>query len=432
MGFGDAILGSIKNALGLNENETATPGWQKRLKEAAYTGPEGQRIVFQYVDLKRKIEKRTRVFQFNGINGKYIQDNGHDDGEYPMVAFFTGDDQDRIATAFEGLLTETGRGKLEHPMYGTFDVVPTGSIDRENLMVSAANQTVIRVNFSSTLADVYPEFNAFPKNKITQTIEGWDVAAAAEFASTVDTQNPVAAAKMVNDVNKAITKASQTIRAASEGLAEAQLAYDNQARKLTQSLNTIVNAPQNLANQIIQLLKSPARTGLGFLQSLNGYTAFSASQTSGFSSVSGSNEVSLNNLLIICATNAAALSANEATFTNRPDALEAAQSIIALNAANSASLDELFVDTGYTDPGATYQANQQTVSEITGKLVSDSFELLNEKVIVLEKSRSLVDVCSELYGNVDDLTLQQFIDNNRIGGSEIFLLERGRRIVYYS
>jgi len=263
MGFGDAVVGAIKNALGLDEGGADIPGWQKRLKEAAYTGPEGTRIVFQYVDLKRSINLRNKIFRFNGINGKFIQSNGHDEGDYPIVAFFTGDDQDRLGTAFEGLLTEPGRGKLEHPMYGTFDVVPTGQIQRENLMVNAANQTAIMVTLSTTLADVYPEFGAVPKNTIDQTLGAWDVGAAAAFETTVDLNDPVGQALMGNSVGKALTKSAQTIRAVSGGLASAQRAYDNQARKITESIDTLVTAPANLAGQLIDLVKSTLKNRSG-------------------------------------------------------------------------------------------------------------------------------------------------------------------------
>ena len=103
-----------------------------------------------------------------------------------------------------------------------------------------------------------------------------------------------------------------------------------------------------------------------------------------------------------------------------------------INEANSAALDELFVNTDFADIGATYQINQKAVAELTGKLVSDSFNLLTERVIYLDRSRSPIDVCSEVYQDVSEETLQRFLNNNLIGGDEFYLLERGRRISYYA
>jgi prophage DNA circulation protein len=432
MGLGDAIVSAVKDTLGLGGDDSTIPGWQQRLKEAAYTSPGGTRIVFQYVDLKRSTKKRTARFQFNGINGAYIQDNGNDEGVYPIVALFTGDDNDRLGTAFEVACLETGRGKLEHPMYGTFDVVPTGTIERSNAMVEEANQTRVMVTFSSTLAEVYPDFSGIPKSQIGQTIAGWDVASAAEFAGNVDLNDPIGQALMGNSVVKGIDKAAQTVRAASNGIAGAQRAFDNQARQLTESLDTLLNAPQDLATQMINLIKSPAGFAEDIGAMLAGYFSFSASLSAGFGDTDNPNDVALNNLMMSCATNATVLSANEIPFKNRADALDTAQNIITLNNANNAALDDLFREQSFLDPGAGFQLNQRAVSQITGRLISDSFGLLPERVIYLQRDRSIVDLCGELYGSVDDSVLQNLIDTNRIGGEELYVVPRGRRIVYYA
>jgi len=432
MGFGDANISAIINTLGLSDNAAQIPGWQKRLKQGAYTGPEGERIVFQFVDLQRTIQKRTTTFEFNGIDGKFVQDNGHDEGVYPLMCYFTGDDHDRIATAFEGLLTERGRGKLEHPMYGTIDVVPTGTIERQNLMVSAANQTTIMVTFSSTLADIYQQFATVPKSKITQTNEGFDIAAAAQFESDVDLSDPVSQAKMASDVLQVLQDSAQTIRNISNGIASAQRDYDNQARKITQSIDTLVTAPANLASQIIELIKSPARTIADIESKLAGYEFFSRDRENQLSDVKDNNAVALNNLVFLSATNASVVSANSQDFVNRPDALETALNVNRISDSNSAILDALFVDTGFIDTGGMYQASQKAVSQIIGKLVSDSFDLLVERIVYLQRDRNMVDVCSQFYGEVTDQALQRFIDTNRIGGEEMYILKRGRKISYYA
>jgi len=433
MGLGDAIVDAVLDTLGLGgSDEVPIPGWQERLKEAAYTSPGGTRIVFQYVDLKRVSTKRTAKFFFNGIDGKYVQDNGHDDGDYPIVALFTGDDNDRLGTAFEAACLEKGRGRLEHPSYGTFDVVPTGTIERSNAMVDEANQTRVAVVFSSTLAQVYPDVSGIPTSQIAASIAGFDVASAAEFAGTVDTNTPVLQALLKNDVTKGINKAAQTVRAASNGIAGAQRAFDNAARQLTESIDTLVNAPGDLASQMVQLIKSPAEFAGDLGSKFGGYFAFSDSLVSDFGSVGNSNGTSFNNLMMLAATNATVLSANSTPFANRPSALDTASQILNLNAQNNAALDNLFEAQNYADPGATYQINQQAVSQITGKLVTDSFNLLPERVIYLQRDRSPIDLCSDLYGSVENAVLDNFIDTNRIGGEELYLIPRGRRIVYYA
>ena len=52
-------------------------------------------------------------------------------------------------------------------------------------------------------------------------------------------------------------------------------------------------------------------------------------------------------------------------------------------------------------------------------------------MIQLDRARTIIDLSAELYGRVDDRTLNFMIDSNRLTGSEILELPRGRSILYY-
>jgi hypothetical protein len=431
MGIGDAIVGAVTSVFADEAAiERPVAEWELRLKEAAYISPGGTRIAFQYVDLSRVIERRTAIFQFAGLDGKYVQDNGHDDGTYPMLAFFSGDNHDQFATAFERALIERGRGRLEHPMYGTQDVVPTGSITRTNQMVQAANQTTVAVTFSATLANVYPDLLAIPSSQATRILDGWDASVAATFAERVDLDDPVDQSNMAQSVLNALDVSAKTVREISKELASAQLEYDERARAITESIDTLVNAPQNLGFQLIQLIKSPARTAISIESKISGFVDFCEALLS--TDTEDENRVALKNLLVTAGTGAAADSANSTEFQSRPQALGAAEDLIALNASNNAGLDEVFTAFAYVDTGDGFKLNEEAVARISGRLVVDAFELLPERAVVLNTARNFIELCSELYGNVEDTTLQRFIDTNSIAGDEFYMLERGRRIVYYA
>jgi hypothetical protein len=62
--------------------------WQDRLREAAYNAPSGQRLVFLYEDVGREVDKKTAAFDFPGVNGTYVQDNGSTSRRYPLRVFF--------------------------------------------------------------------------------------------------------------------------------------------------------------------------------------------------------------------------------------------------------------------------------------------------------------------------------------------------------
>ena len=136
--------------------------WNDRLREAAYTSPNGTRLTFDYEDVRNTVDKKTTGFEFPDANGTFVQDLGHSGRRYPLRIFFWGADYDQEAEAFEALLLERGIGKLEHPIYGAIDVVPFGTITRRDDLKTNANQAVIELTFWQTINLVYPTAQTDP------------------------------------------------------------------------------------------------------------------------------------------------------------------------------------------------------------------------------------------------------------------------------
>jgi hypothetical protein len=82
------------------------------------------------------------------------------------------------------------------------------------------------------------------------------------------------------------------------------------------------------------------------------------------------------------------------------------------------------------DTGEAYQALKEATSLAVGRLVQQSFSLVPERSITLDRNRTIVDVAAQLYGQVDS-RLDFLIETNKLTGSEILELPRGRKIVYY-
>ena len=433
MAFIDDIVPDFAGDL-LGLRDTKIPGWKSRLKEAAYTSPGGTRQTFLYVDFKRSIRKRTSSFEFNGLDGKYIQDRGHDGGDYPFTCYFSGEDHDQLATSFEDLLIEQGRGVLEHPMYGTFDVIPTGSIERTNAMVTGANESIVSVTFSTTLADAYPIPEFTSRNAIDQTLKNFDIAAAAEFDSSIPLKGATGAAQMYSSVTDALAIANSTIGALSDATAAARRAYADQQRLINDSLDTLVGAPLNLAQQLIALVKAPANALSSIQSRLSAYAAFA--QRLFDKPTRYPNDLYINNLLTLAASNATVLACNSTNFSNRSEAQGAARDVIELLDAVNAYNDNNFSTAqaalpSAIDVGGAYQQNQDAVSAVSSSLISSSFDLRVERAVYLDRERSPVDVCAQYLKSLTDTAYQSFLDTNQIGGDENYLLPLGRRIVYY-
>jgi prophage DNA circulation protein len=172
--------------------------WNDRIREAAYTSPSGVRILFGYEDVSKKIEKRATGFDFPDADGTFVQDMGHSGRKYPLRVFFWGDNYDTEANAFESALLERGAGKLEHPIYGTTDVVPFGTITRRDDLKTGANQAVFEITLWETIDLIYPAAQSDPASAVLAAISEYNDAAAAEFEGAVSVASAVDKATLKN------------------------------------------------------------------------------------------------------------------------------------------------------------------------------------------------------------------------------------------
>lgn len=82
------------------------------------------------------------------------------------------------------------------------------------------------------------------------------------------------------------------------------------------------------------------------------------------------------------------------------------------------------------DTGELYQPLQQAAALSAGFLVANSFNLAQERRVVLGRPRTLLDAVAEFYGELDN-RFDFFISTNSLSGDEIIELPRGFELVYY-
>lgn len=417
--------------------------WKDRLGEAAYTSPGGTRQTFAYEDVSSEVDKRAATFQFPGVDGTYVQDNGQSERRFPLRCFFSGADCDREAQAFEDLLLERGQGSLEHPLYGKKNVVPFGTITRRDDLKSGANQSVVEVTFWSTLGAVYPSSGVSFKGELVASLGKTTDKLSRAFskAMRLDTEARRANAKL------SVREGLRNIQGALGKVAAATDSVNREFRQLQSEINfgldVLIGQPLLLARQLINLTTAPARALAGIAARLESYAALldrmvrsSASSPADVSVIPAlrvrrSNDFHLASLLASAAVQGAVSSTNETTFTAKPEALAAAEAVIAQAEALTAWSDERYGGLEQIDEGEGYQALQETVALAVGFLVEISFSLVPERAIVLDRPRNIIELAAEIYGSIDD-RLDFLISTNKLTGSGIIELPRGRRVVYYA
>jgi prophage DNA circulation protein len=343
--------------------------------------------------------------------------------------FFSGQDCDLQATAFEDALNERGQGTLEHPVYGSVLVVPFGDISRRDDLVSAANQAVLEVTFFQTNGLIYPSPVADTAGTVSDQVAAAESTQAEWFGAAFVESSATVLADLRSRYNRALSTANDILRPIADTVTGTQRAFDQIQSSITRGLDVLIGQPLTLAYQTIQLIKTPARISQQVGARLDAYSNLFQQYIGG----PAENRTALYTRDLFASTTATATAqaAFNTTYTRRPEAVQAAEQLLALLDALAAWRDEQFAAQGEVDDGSSWQATQDLLATVAGALVDQSFDLAAERVLVLTSDRSIIDVCFEVYGSVDD-KLDTLMADNDLSGDEIVELPRGRRIVYYA
>lgn len=403
--------------------------WNDRIIEAAYTSPSGIRMVFGYEDVSQSITKRGTAFEFPDANGAYVQDLGVSGRTYPMRVFFWGKDYDLETKAFEALLIERGIGKLEHPAYGTIDVVPLGSITRRDDLKTGANQGVLEFTLFSTNGLIFPDASADPSSAVLNSVEKSNEESAQTFSDGITGASEVSKAELKNEYSNMLGKASAQLSPLVAINNDIKTQFNAILGSIESGIGGITSDPLAIAKQTIALVQLPSQL-LGMLK---------AKQTKYEnlinSILSSARSLNLNifrskDLYASSYISANILSTVSGNFTNKTEALKAADSILTIMSEYVEWRDNEFQSLDQVDTGESYQQLQSAVALVAGYLVEISFTLKQEYHIILERDRTIIDLCAELYGEIDT-QLDFLINSNDLSGSEILELPKGREIVYY-
>ncbi|MCK5606550.1 DNA circularization N-terminal domain-containing protein [Candidatus Pacearchaeota archaeon] len=411
--------------------------WQDRLSEAAYTTPSGQRLVFVYENVRKSFSKKTSAFEFPDAIGTFIQDNGRSGRRLPLRIFFNGDDYDLEATTFEDGLAEPGRGKLEHPIYGTIDVVPFGIIGRRDDLKTAANQAVLEVTFWETIDLLFPSAQTDPGSEVLTAVDEYNTAEAEQFEEVLDIDTVTEEVTFQNRYQLVLDIAQSALQNIADVQDDVQRQFNAVFDSINNGIDILVQDPLTLAFQTTILLQAPARADASIQARLDAYsnlantiiTGENAIRTPGNDSQEA-NAFQNDDLFVSTLVTGAIVSVVNNQFETKTEALSAAEEILDLANTVTVWRDANYESLGLIDTGSAYQQFQEAVALTAGFLVEISFSLKQERSIILTYDRTIIDVVAELYGTVDE-QLDFFIASNDLTGTEILELPKGKEVRYF-
>jgi hypothetical protein len=411
--------------------------WNDRIREAAYTSPSGTRLSFSYENVAKSVEKRTTGFEFPDADGTYVQDLGHGGRKYPLRVFFWGDDYDQESDAFEDLLLERGTGKLDHPIYGSVDVVPFGAISRRDDLKTAANQSIIEVTFWETVGLVYPSSQDDAGADVLTSVSEYGSAISDNISGSLLLDKAIERASFKNTYESLLDSVTSGLQSIADAQDNVRDQFDAISDSISNGIDVLIQDPLTLAFQTVNLIQAPARALSDIRARLNAYGGLLRLVTGGDRSVSkpgndsiNANQFYVNDLYASTYISGSILSVVNNQFSTKTEALGAADQIISDFDNLTVWRDDNYESLGEVDSGQSYQKLQEAVALTAGFLVEISFSLKQERKICVDRNRTIIDLSAEIYGSVDE-NLDFLIASNDLSGSEILELPKGRQIVYY-
>jgi hypothetical protein len=451
--------------IGIGAGIGAEKSWRDRVKPAAYTSPvTGTRVPFMFEDVSRNFDVRGTVFDFPGVADSYVQQTGYSSRKYPMICYFTGKNCDLLAGGFEAALMEPGLGRLEHPLYGTISVLPFGTVERNDPLKTASNQSVVTVTFWTSIPAIYPDDSSAGAGDIEGALDLFNAAVAAQFLSNTSLLTSLRRQAAIGTIKGLLKTVKGALGKVSDSVASVRNELGNGLATINGGLDTLIGGPLLLAQQISNLIQFPGRALTGLSSRLDAYALLA---TDIFGSSAGSPARALSSTAVLLdhqakvandfhiaslfAMNAVAGSvtsvvaqpitatANGLTpvFGNRTQVLSAAATVLEQMAALMEWRDAGFAAVANVDDqaqaidtGEAYAALLNAVARTAGYLIEASFSALPERALVIDRPRTIVDVCAQVYKKVDS-KIDLFVATNDFTGDELLELPAGRRVVFY-
>ena len=390
------------------------------IKLGSYTSPSGITVEFNFKKVSSDVDLHATDFNAPDVYGTYVQQNGYAGKRMPISAYFFGSTCDEAANLFEALLLEPGIGKLDHPLYGTFDVSPFGVIHREDDCVEGINQAVVETEFFVTIKELFPLKQDDPYLNILSAMDNYLDALSKQIAANAPTKlTDIESFK--NQITSALKTVKDGLKKISSSIDSIQQAYDVIDSSIKDGIDTLIGDPLTLAYQCVILVQGPARSAADIKNKLSAYSNLLTDiLNQGF-------DFNTGEIFGTGIHSGAILSALEGDFKNKSEALSAAEAILSLfDQLNEWRENNIpFIDTG-----EVYESLHTASLKVSAYLIELSFTLKQEKEITLTRDRNLIELVGELYGGIDEY-LDFFISSNKLSGSEILELKRGRKIVYY-
>jgi hypothetical protein len=429
-----------------------------------YTAPSGDSITFDYDGaISDTVKHSISTFNFADVNGSYTQDRSIDSGEYTFNVFLTGDDRVERLIYVRSLLNELGTddsyGQLEHPdpSIGTFNCVVSNYSVSHNV-VKNINIIMISITFLRTILNLQDGGIDFSAQDIYSKSLSIFEQFSQDFKSAIDVKNGNAISALISDTVNTVNEITSVFSSVTTAIDELSIAFSDSAAEILSSIDSLARAPETLAASMQNLLTLPVIFSDDLISRVNSFgkiidkaLTFTEEKNKEISEGSIVGKVYLANAVMIAnasltgllqvysiakSTNLEEIKSGRSTgFSSRQQIMHAIKNILESVESISVVMSEKakgFSNINFFKQYFDYTLVVKPIVKSTVVNLQNRLSLLPiGRGAVLPYDESPVVLCSLIYNTVDLEVLQFFYDSNNIHGDEMYLLKKGRSIIWY-
>lgn len=414
--------------------------FENRLKTLQYESPKKKLFTLEFDFLERSGGKKIGVNEFPDQSETNVQELGNIADRFPVECYITGRDYDREADRFWKALSESGVGTLDHPRWGSYEVIPVTYRQREEF-VSGMGRAVFTIEFIR----YYPEAVGFfallntPFEIAELIIEGIDRVLSIETALRRQGRNITAqVGTTLSEINRIKARTNGVISAFKrenknfgDRVQELSDRINEQQRKIERNLDDLARNPADLVTELNTLFALPSKIQSSIRAKIDGYTGILTSLNDQFNQT-GATFTNFESTIQAYIATAVCISLSQCALDGilqtRDDAISSAESLY------NASINlKGFYDRSETVYSGNvnydiYRDAQKLLTVCSRLLIERALNLPTERVEVLTQEISPIKFCYEKLGDITKVDF--FIDYNKLQGNEILLMPVGKTVRY--
>ena len=431
----------------------------ERIERLTYQSPKRKTFDLEFDDLARNIQRKTAINEFPYQNIANVQDLGMGNLKIPIRCYISGSDYDLEADRFFKALNEQGSGILDHPRWGSIDVIPI-NITQSESFVEGLGRAIFEIEFIQYFPDAtnFPEsFNAKIKdfiNKVTGFIDNafqlidsiltieTDLRRVARTGRRIvgsvvsETKRVETRFKGISDRWKEDTRnnfVDSTFDPANKFRVSGRERQDLFNKNLRVFQEYIEDNPDLVISEAVKQLNNLARTeqdpNIKVSQLAKSYTDTLDFIESKFDDVNMNDfEANINGYNAIAFTLAMSEKLINTNFTTRGEAIQIIDTLSERRERLKTINDKVIQKNGNLDYDILLQV-YNAISLSQRQILNLSLQLPTEKNFILEKDTSPIEMVYSITGNID--RLDELISYNNLQGKNILVIPKGTSVRYY-